>query len=84
MNEQWQNIMNEAAHIADVAMEASSQLDRCAQRIQTLIAVAADTPIEPEREEAKRDTIRVWRETVVSLRNAQDALTTRGSRPIVT
>ena len=76
----WSNLGEEAMDIADVVMTASDQLERSAQRLQVLIAKAADTPTDDSEggnESLKRQTLLIWRATLESVRNAQDALTSK-------
>ena len=72
MSEQWSDLGMQALEIADVVMTVSDQLERSAERLQALIAKAADTPT--EHEEQKRNTLLIWRATLANIREAQWAL----------
>ena len=80
MNEAWSDLGLEAMEIADVVMTTSDQLEKSAQRLQVLIAKAADTPTDSSEggnEALKRATLTVWRATLDSIRASQDALTSK-------
>jgi hypothetical protein len=72
MEREWSEIGESAFEIADALMAMDVQLGMAADRLQALIAKAADTKHEDDAQKAQ--AIGVWRATLEGIRASQRAL----------